>query len=107
MHPQSTGTNSMPFPFMPGGLLLAITVLGTTLVAFGLALKSLDWSIDAVRRSALTGIVSGLRDWQGHPDVPVPQATPASRAPADFEESAALSELEAVEPDPLRRGGAG
>ncbi|HET9520437.1 MAG TPA: hypothetical protein VFO73_05255 [Candidatus Limnocylindrales bacterium] len=97
----------MPFPFIPAGLLLAITVLGATLVAFGLALKSLDWSIDAVRRSALTGIVSGLRDWQGHPDGPDLPAPPTSPAPADFEDSAALGELEAVEPDAPRRGGAG
>jgi len=54
----------MPFPFFPGGLLLALAVLGGTMVLFGLALKALDWTIDATRGSAVVGIVSGLRDWQ-------------------------------------------
>ena len=97
----------MPFPFLPAGLLLAITVLGATLVAFGLALKSLDWSIDAVRRSALTGIVSGMRNWQGHPDAAaLPAILPSpSPVPAEYEESAAaLDELETVETEGPRRG---
>jgi hypothetical protein len=54
----------MVFPFVPGGLLLAIVVLAGTMLLFALALKALDWSIDAVRQTALAGIVTGLRDWQ-------------------------------------------
>jgi len=54
----------MPFPFFPGGLLLALAVLGAVMVLFGLALRALDWTIDATRGSAVVGIVSGLRDWQ-------------------------------------------
>ena len=48
----------MELPFVPAGLLLALAVLGGTLVLFGLALKALDWTIDASRDSALGGIVS-------------------------------------------------
>lgn len=91
----------MPFPFIPAGLILAITVLGSTLVAFGLALKSLNWSIDAARRTALPGIVSGLRNWQNRPDA---QVAPTSPASAEIEESAvALDVLEHVASDDTRR----
>ena len=87
----------MPLPFIPTGLLLALTVLGATLVAFGLALKSLDWSIDAARRTALPGIVSGLRGWQGRPDALEASTSPSSM---EVEESvAALDRLEPVAPD--------
>ena len=84
----------MPFPFLPAGLLLSVTVLGTALAAFGLALKAMDWSIDAARRSPLTGIVSGLRDWQGSPPIATDSA-PSS--PTEAEESVApLDTLESV-----------
>jgi hypothetical protein len=90
----------MPFPFMPAGLLLAVTVLGTAMAAFGLALKAMDWSIDAVRRSPLTGIVSGLRDWQASP--PTRTGSPPS-SPAEVEESVApLDTLEVVAHDRTR-----
>jgi hypothetical protein len=54
----------MPFPFFPGGALLALAVLGGAMALFGLALKALDWSIDGVKGSMLSGVVSGLRDWE-------------------------------------------
>lgn len=53
----------MPFPFIPGGALLALAVLGGAMVVFGAALKALDWTVDATRGSMLRGLVSGLRDW--------------------------------------------
>ena len=96
----------MPFPFIPSGLLLAITVLGATLAAFGLALKSLNWSIDTARRSALTGIVSGFRNWQGRPSAPAPSTSPSSTSPSSMEVEelgAALDALEHVAPDGTRR----
>ena len=54
----------MQLPFIPAGLLIALAVLGGTLLVFGLALKALDWTIDASRDTALAGIVAGLRDWR-------------------------------------------
>jgi hypothetical protein len=87
----------MPFPFIPAGLLLALTVLGASIATFGLALKAMDWSIDAARRSPLTGIVSGLRDWQGSPSTAT-DSPPSS--PTEVEESvAALERLESVAHD--------
>lgn len=74
----------MPFPFIPAGLALAITVLGVALAAFGLALKSLDWSIDAARRNALAGIITGLRDWQSRQDS---HAAPTSPSSTEVEEA--------------------
>jgi hypothetical protein len=91
----------MPFPFLPGGLLLSITVLGTAMVAFGIALKALDWSIDATRRTALAGIVRGFRNWQSDPDEPPAPTAPSS---TEVEESvAALEGLAPVAPDPTHR----
>ena len=70
----------MPFPFVPGGLLLAMVVLGGTMLLFALALKALDWSIDAVRQTTLAGIVTGLQDWQA---TMVAQDTPARSSVAE------------------------
>jgi hypothetical protein len=57
----------MPFPFLPLGALLALAVLGGALAVFGAALKALDWTIDAARGSMLSGVVSGIRNWDGVP----------------------------------------
>ncbi len=96
----------MPFPFIPAGLLLAIAVLGIALVVFGLALKALDWSIDAARRTALPGIVTGLRHWQNQPGAPAAPSPPAAAAPSPpevHEAVAALEGLEAVAPEGTHR----
>jgi hypothetical protein len=53
----------MPFPFLPGGALLALAVLGGALTVFGLALRAMDRAITASRRSMLPGLVSGFRTW--------------------------------------------
>jgi hypothetical protein len=75
----------MELPFVPAGLLLALAVLGGTLILFGLALKALDWTIDASRDSALGGIVSGFRDWRmtGVPDDATAAATEVADATAE------------------------
>jgi hypothetical protein len=95
----------MPFPFFPGGLLLALAVLGAVMVLFGLALRALDWTIDATRGSAVVGIVSGLRDWQ-MPGAfsegiarPVAGATPSDPAQDPVEELVGpVADLERVTP---------
>jgi hypothetical protein len=66
----------MPFPFIPGGALLALAVLGGALAIFGVALKALDWTIDAARGSMLGGVVSGIRNWE----LPSRRFTPRSPA---------------------------
>ena len=73
----------MPFPFLPTGLLLAIAVVATSLIAFGIALKALDWSIDVVRGTTLTQIVSGMRSWQSHSTSP---QLPVASGPCGVEE---------------------
>jgi hypothetical protein len=74
----------MTFPFIPGGVLLALAVLGGAILLFGLALKALDWSIDGVKGSMLSGVVSGLRDWEGGSRPPqAPAASPNSMASPD------------------------
>jgi hypothetical protein len=67
----------MPFPFFPGGALLAIAVLGGAMAVFGLALKALDWTIDGVKGSMLSGMVSGLRDWERRSQAPDASTGPA------------------------------
>jgi hypothetical protein len=91
----------MPFPFIPAGLLLAIAVLAITLVAFGLALKALDWSIDAARRSALAGIVTGLRSWEIQPPTQAAPTPPPSTEVED--EDGVFEELVPVSPDRTHR----
>jgi hypothetical protein len=66
----------MPFPFMPLGALLALAVLGGALAIFGVALKALDWTIDAARGSMLGGVISGIRDWE------LPSLSSTARSPA-------------------------
>ena len=66
----------MPFPFFPGGALLAIAVLGGAMAVFGLALKALDWTIDGVKGSMLSGVVSGLRDWERGSQAPAASTGP-------------------------------
>lgn len=68
----------MPFPFIPGGALLALAVLGGAMALFGVALRALDWTIDTARGSMLGGIVSGLRGWEQRQGKPDPGATPPS-----------------------------
>lgn len=53
----------MPFPFLPGGVLLAVAVLGGALTVFGLVLWTMDRAIVASRRSMLTGLVAGFQAW--------------------------------------------
>ena len=92
----------MPFPFFPGGLILALVVLGGVMVLFGLALKALDWTIDATRGSAVIGIVSGLRDWQMPGAFSEGIARPAAwTTPSDRGEEPAgpLADLERVTPN--------
>jgi Flp pilus assembly protein protease CpaA len=62
----------MPFPFLPGGVLLAVAVLGGALTIFGLALRAMDHAVTA-SRSMLPGLVAGLGTWTG--------TRPASSAP--------------------------
>ena len=81
----------MPFPFMPLGALLALAVLSAALAVFGAALKALDWTIDAARGSMLSGVVSGIRNWDaaprrsatGSPNAPEPREALGPRGHRD------------------------
>lgn len=98
----------MQLEFLPGGLLLGLTVLGGTLLLFGLALKALDWTIDASRDSALVGIVSGLRDWQMNSESDEVPARPTAVAmlAVPIEETVGPTPvLELVAPDQTRGRG--
>jgi hypothetical protein len=98
----------MAFPFIPGGLLLALAVLGGTMALFGLALKALDWTIDTARGSAVAGIVSGLRDRQMPGGSSQGMARPAAWAVPSgaVEETVRLvADLEHVAPDVTRGRG--
>ena len=99
----------MQFPFFPGGALLAIAVLGGAMALFGLALKALDWTIDGVKGSMLSGVVSGLRDWERGSQAPVASTSspgsvgqPSPDAPtldAEDDAGADLVALERVHPN--------
>jgi hypothetical protein len=71
----------MPFPFFPGGLVLAIVVLGGAFVLFGVALRVLDRAAGAMRFSVASGLVAGMRQWAPAPEPPV-GAPPAEAPPA-------------------------
>jgi multisubunit Na+/H+ antiporter MnhB subunit len=68
----------MPFPFLPGGALLAMVVLTTAFAIFGLALRAMDRAILAGRRSVLPGIISGFRTWAATPALPKRDADPST-----------------------------
>jgi hypothetical protein len=57
----------MPFPFLPAGALVAVSVLIGALTAFGLVLRATDRAatraVTGLRDSVLPGLVSGLRGW--------------------------------------------
>lgn len=61
----------MPFPFLPGGAILAIALLVGALTIFGLALLALDRAAGragaALRGSMLPGIVAGWQGWSPLP----------------------------------------
>lgn len=98
----------MQLPFLPAGLLLALAVLGGTLVLFGLALKALDWTIDASRDTALIGMVTGLRDWRmsWEPDDPTGRPPAVARLAGPIEEIVGPAQSqERVAPDQARGRG--
>jgi hypothetical protein len=53
----------MPFPFLPGGAILAAAVLVGAFATFALALRAMDRALEGIRGSVLPGLVSGLRGW--------------------------------------------
>jgi hypothetical protein len=79
----------MPFPFLPGGALLAIAVLGGALIVFGVALRAIDHAITASQRSMLPGLVSGFRTWTSEratdADVDPTKPVQAAGSPMDLE----------------------
>ena len=94
----------MPFPFVPGGVLLALSVLGAAYLAFAAALKALAWTVDAARGSMLNGVVSGLRRWEPSSagpgrrpgsDPKFAGSLPAGMGPTS--EDLAMPEIEALE----------
>ncbi|HYU49042.1 MAG TPA: hypothetical protein VEO91_03805 [Candidatus Limnocylindria bacterium] len=61
----------MAFPFLPGGAILAMAVLGGAFALFAIVLRAIDGTATEIRGSFLPGIVSGLRDWSSTGD-PMP-----------------------------------
>jgi hypothetical protein len=53
----------MPFPFLPGGAILAIAVLGGAFALFAMILRAIDRTATEIKGSFLPGVVSGLRGW--------------------------------------------
>lgn len=84
----------MPFPFLPGGAILATAVLIGALTIFGLALMALERAAGragaALRGSVLPGIVVGLQGWappSGSPESSgsVNAVSPATRSETGIE----------------------
>ena len=53
----------MPFPFLPGGAILAAAVLCGAFVLFTVSLRVLDRAATEIGGTMLPGVVDGLRDW--------------------------------------------
>jgi len=53
----------MPFPFMPGGAIVAAAILGVTLTIFVWAQMAIDRAAPRAADSVVSGLVSGLRGW--------------------------------------------
>jgi hypothetical protein len=88
----------MPFPFVPGGVLLAIAVLTGAITLFGLALRAMDRAFASGRRTMLPGLVSGIRTWMAPrlPQEDTPQSTTAIE-PAEVATGAGSAQVEVVE----------
>jgi hypothetical protein len=57
------GEVAVEFPFLPGGAILAMAVLGGAFALFTLLLRAVDRAGAEIRGSFLPGVVDGLRDW--------------------------------------------
>jgi hypothetical protein len=53
----------MAFPFLPGGVVLAMAVLGGAFALFAIVLRAMDRTAAEITGSFLPGVVSGLRVW--------------------------------------------
>jgi hypothetical protein len=53
----------VPFPFLPGGAILAAAVLGGAFALFTVLLRLLDRAATEIGGAMLPGVVHGLRDW--------------------------------------------
>jgi len=53
----------MAFPFLPGGAILAMAVLGGAFALFAVVLRAIDRTATEIKGSFLPGVVTGLRDW--------------------------------------------
>jgi hypothetical protein len=95
----------VPFPFLPLGWVLAVTVLVGALTLFGLALRAMDRAATRVggelRATILPGLVAGLRDWQ-----PARAARPTTPPPRpsgiEIVDLAGTPEADASRPSPPR-----
>jgi hypothetical protein len=71
----------MPFPFLPAGAIVAVSVLIGALTAFGLILRATDRAatraVAGLRGSVLPSLVSGIRGWSV-PSGPTPPETTGS-----------------------------
>jgi hypothetical protein len=77
----------MPFPFLPAGAVVAVSVLIGALTAFGLILRATDRAatraVAGLRGSVLPGLVSGIRGWSVPPRPTTPESTGSPSASPD------------------------
>jgi hypothetical protein len=81
----------MSFPFLPGGAILAATVLVGAFAAFALALRAMDRAVEGIRGSVLPGLVSGIRGWSPRTGV---RPAPATGSPPALPVGPEIVELE-------------
>jgi hypothetical protein len=89
----------MPFPFLPGGVLLAIGVLSGAYVVFAVAIRATDRALSGLRSSMLPTVVSGLRTWRESSPVIAASTSPASGVSQALPQAAAPGGAEIVELD--------
>ena len=77
----------MPFPFLPAGAVVAVSVLIGALTAFGLILRATDRAatraVTGLRGSVLPSLVSGIRGWSVPPGPTPPEPTGSPFASPD------------------------
>jgi hypothetical protein len=54
----------MPFPFLPIGAIVAVTVLVSSFAAFYVAVMAIDKTATRVFGGVVTGVVAGARRWR-------------------------------------------
>ncbi len=74
----------MPFPFLPGGAIVAAAVLFSAIAAFVAAMMAIDKAATRVFGGVVSGVVSGAQHWRDN-GPPAPASSDEAVDPVETE----------------------